>query len=126
MKIHIRTIDHKDQRYPTCGDWWKDKDTSVNEIRVSKLSDKRYEFLIALHEMIEQELCQTRGVDEQDITDFDTEFEVARQAGNNSEPGDSPLAPYNREHFFATTIERLMATELDVDWETYEKEVNSL
>ena len=41
-------------------------------------------------------------------------------------PGDNINAPYRREHFFATNIERLFAGELNVDWFEYDRYVDAL
>ena len=118
MEYDIKTIPHNEQRYETVGDFWT-KD-GVDFIRVSEMEDPRYNFLVALHEFIEQELCKVRGIKTEDIDKFDQDFK------GEGEPGDSPLAIYRREHFFATSLERLMAAELGVDWEEYDDKVNSL
>lgn len=134
MQITIITVPHEQQRYPTCGDWqWRAEDDLI--IRVSEMGDWRYAALVGLHEAIEAVLCQHRGISEDAVTAFD----LANQARIESdtippvndldgyaEPGDDPIAPYHREHFFATTVERLMAAELGVDWAAYEKAVEAL
>src|SRR5436190_6009848 len=125
MKIHVETIPHSEQRYPTVGDYWSED--GVQHIRVSHMVDWRYEVLVAVHELVEMALTRHRGVSEPRITEFDVEFERSReQCGGFSEPGDHPDAPYRREHFFSTNIERLFAAELDVDWFQYEEYVESL
>jgi hypothetical protein len=121
MKIHIETIPHREQRYDTVGDWWLDEAGDL-QIRVSDMSRgstgrRRMESLVAVHELIEALLCQFRGIADEDVTAFDTAFVPSPE---NAEPGDDPLAPYREEHFFATTIERLLSTELRVDWLDYE------
>ena len=90
------------------------------------MSDWRYELLVALHELVEVNLCKHRGVTEADVDAFDKSFEKNRKPGNEDEPGDDPKAPYRKEHFFATNIEALMSAELKVDWAKYEKEINAL
>jgi hypothetical protein len=125
MKIHIRTIPHSEQRYPTVGDYWNND--GVEEVRVSQLGDWRYEMLVTIHELIEMAITRHRGIPEQAISEFDIKFEEAREQGIvEGEPGDDPKAPYCREHFFATNIERLLAAELDVNWPDYDRFVNSL
>lgn len=124
MKIIIETIPHKRQRYPTVGDWYTKKGTL--HIRVSKMSDWRYELLVALHELVEVQLCKNRGVTQKAVDAFDIAFEKRRKSGNEDEPGDDPKAPYRKEHFFATSVERLMAAELGVDWGKYDEEIISL
>jgi hypothetical protein len=125
MRIHIRTIPHIEQRYPTVGDYWESD--GVEEVRISQMSDWRYEILVTIHELIEMAITRHRGIPEQAITEFDIQFETERESGEvTGEPGDHPNAPYRREHLFATNIERLFAAELNVDWLQYEKVVDSL
>jgi len=126
--IHIRTIPHSEQRYDTVGDYWTDAD-GVEQFRISSMSNADYEFLVALHELVESHLAAKRGIAEPAITEFDQWFEVERERGRfseDAEPGDHPEAPYRREHQFATLIERLMAYELGVDWASYDQAVMSL
>lgn len=126
MKINVETIPHTEQRYPTVGDYWDDPDAVV-QVRVSAMKDWRYEALVVIHEMIEMFLTKHRQIAEQDISDFDIRFERSREEGLvTGEPGDHVNAPYRREHFFATNLERLLAAELDVDWFEYDRDVEAL
>ena len=118
LNIEIKTIPHQDQRYDTCGDWLIDGDNIT--ILVSDLGDWRLEYLVADHELREALLCRHRGISTKAVDDFDTASQ------GEGEPGDDPRAPYKREHFFATSIERLTAAELDVDWAEYEGKLNAL
>lgn len=124
MKISIDTIPHNAQRWDTVGDYWDDDNGT--HIKISETGNEDYSFLIAVHELVEQYLCKKRGISEPNIMAFDMAFESRRQPGDTSEPGDSPDAPYRREHFLATTIERWLAGELKVDWKQYEERLNSL
>jgi hypothetical protein len=90
------------------------------------MTDPRYEQLVALHELVEVLLCKKRGITQKSVDAFDKAFEKARKPGNVDEPGDDPKAPYRKEHFFSTNVERLMAAELGVDWNKYDDEVESL
>src|SRR5215467_14962981 len=45
-------------RYPTVGDWQFKPDGSLH-ITVARMSDRRYEFLVGLHELVEALLCKT-------------------------------------------------------------------
>lgn len=126
MRINIETIPHGNQRYPTVGDYWEDGD-QVEQVRVSELPDWRYEALVAVHELIELILSRHRGIAEEAISEFDIAFEQSREQGQVlGEPGDDPRAPYRKEHFFATNVERLLAAELGVDWFAYERLVDGL
>lgn len=125
MRIHVETIPHQDQRYPTVGDYWHQDGTE--EVRISQMQDWRYEILVTVHELIEMAITKHRGIAEQDITAFDVAFEQARERGLvQGEPGDQPDAPYYHEHVFATNLERLFAAELGVHWSDYEAYVNTL
>ena len=125
MKINIEVIPHEQQRYPTVGDYWTED--GVQQVRVSRLPDWRYEILVAVHEIIELAITRHRGIPEGVISEFDVEFERLRESRLRSgEPGDHPDSPYRREHFFATSLERLLAMELDVDWFQYEEYVDGL
>jgi hypothetical protein len=125
----MRTISHSEHRYAgTCGDWWFDKDGTL-EVRVSKMGDIRYEFLVARHEIDEAFLCWQRGISEDSVTAFDVMFELEREQGEHSqedEPGDDIRAPYRKEHRFATQSEKVMARQLKVPWKEYSKAVEAL
>jgi hypothetical protein len=124
MNICIKTIPHKEHRYETVGDWFYEGETL--NIRVSKMSDWRYEFLVALHELVEVFLCRYSGVGQKQVDRFDIAYEKKRKAGDESEPGDSPKAPYRTQHCIATGVERIVAAFLGVVWADYDKEIQSL
>lgn len=126
-KIVIQVIPHNKQRYETCGDYWEEKDTL--QVRVSQMSDWRYEVSVAVHEIVEAILCRHRGIKEKDITKFDLKFEKERKQGlhpKDAEPGFDSRAPYRREHALATLIETELIQELGIMWEYYEQEISNL
>ena len=119
-------VPHRKQRYETVGDWIPGRPA---EIRVSKMKDERYAFLVALHEMIEYELCKMNGVTDAEVVAFDVGFENERRQNLHSadaEPGNDPRAPYRSEHEFATMVEMLVAQKLGVSWSDYETTILSL
>ena len=121
-------IAHADQRYDTVGDWQAQTDGSCH-ITVSKMSDPRYEILVAIHELVEATLCAERGIKQSQVDAFDKLFESERARGlhnPNREPGADPRAPYNRQHMIATAVEMILANEMGVDWAKYEREVSEL
>ena len=122
MRIVIETIPHKDQRYPTVGDWWEDPDGTWH-IRVSSMDHWKSEFLVALHELVEMALCKVEGIDGDQVTEFDERF-LAHNRG--VEPGDSLAAPYYMQHQAACGFERLMAAQMRVVWPAYEARVAAL
>jgi hypothetical protein len=113
--ILITSVPHESQRYNTVGDWFSDNPVLV---RVSDLNDSRFELLVALHELVEMSLCQERGITAKDVDEFDFNWK------GEGEPGDDPAAPYFKEHQFASIIERMMAHELGVDWQAYNKKLD--
>lgn len=125
MKITIQTIPHAQQPYSTVGDWRRGPDGTL-KINVSSEIGRKYALLVALHELIEVTLCEDRGITCEMVDAFDRKFEEHRHPDNDSEPGDDPAAPYRKEHFFATNIERQMAHEMQVDWADYEAAINAL
>lgn len=127
--IDIRFIPHSRQRYETVGDWLVAADGTIR-IFVSRMSNPRHEFLVAAHEVIESFMCiYVCGINVKDIDSFDKKYEADRLRGkyrSDQEPGDDPDAPYRLPHFIATTVERVLATFLGVDWGKYASEVESL
>jgi len=125
MTIIVETIPADQHPYPTCGNWWWEKDGTL-QIRVSKLGNDLYEYLIAGHEIDEAILCRIRGIKEESVSEFDKKFEAERDAGEHKhedEPGDDERAPYRREHRFAENMERLRAHEMGVGWDDYSNSV---
>lgn len=119
LNIEIKTKPNNEQRYNTVGDYITNADGG-KQIVVSKMGDTRYELLVAIHELIESALCDERGISEESIDVFDMQFENKRSPTDMvSEPGDDTTAPYNKEHQFATTVEKMLAEELGIDWEQY-------
>ena len=78
LRMHIETIPHQIQRYPTVGDYWLDE-TGVEQIRVSEMMDWRYEVLVAVHEIVEMALTRQRNIAEEAITEFDIKFEQDKE-----------------------------------------------
>lgn len=140
MNIDIQVIPHNEQRYDTVGDWFFTKDwyrpkgtemgpqklwTPIDllHIRVSKMSDWRYEVLVGLHELVECLICRQQGVSQQAVDNFDMAWQ---QHADIAEPGDDPTAPYYQQHQLASVVERLVSLALGVYWPAYEDEVMSL
>lgn len=129
MNISIEVIHHSQQRYDTVGDWQFVSGLKPEEelkIRVSRLSDWRYEALVGLHELIEALLCKVANVSTEDVDSYDMAYESNRAPGDESEPGDHLEAPYYRQHCIASGVERVVAAILGVDWLAYEKELSQL
>lgn len=123
----ILVLEKDEMRYPTAGDYYEKPNGTV-EFNICKQVNDDYEFLITIHEMVEEYITRKRGIKEEDIMNFDLLFEDERQRGLHSqddEPGYDLRAPYRKEHIFAELIERQIAFELGVDWIKYGEEIIS-
>ncbi len=126
FNIQVKTVPDDQQRYNTVGDYYTDENGKRMFV-VSDMRDWRYEFLVVLHELVESALCKERNISDTCIDEFDTAYEEKRDESDGiSEPGNSPDAPYFKEHQFATTIEKMMAEELGVDWNDYNEIIEKL
>ena len=149
MKILLETIPHYQQVYPTVGDW-RVANAIVQQvdlqpakpaegelppiekvllIRSSQLPDPRMELLVQIHELVEATLCEHAGVTQEQVDVFDKKFEADRALGlhgETDESGDAHDAPYRMQHGIATSVERLMAALLGVDWNEYDAAINAL
>jgi hypothetical protein len=125
MNILIKSIPHKSHRYPTCGDWWFDEDGTL-QIRVSDEMPEKSQQLVVLHELAEVMMCQSQGITQKQVDEFDMNFEANRAPDDESEPGDSPSAPYHVQHSLATAIERIACSEMGIAWSDHDKEVGKL
>lgn len=85
------------------------------------MGDWRHEMLTAIHELVELSLCRHRGITDEAIDAYDLEFNKGRGEGDASEPGDREDAPYHKEHAFASFIEKELARELGVEWDSYSR-----
>jgi hypothetical protein len=126
--ISIEFIDHGQQRYSTVGDWRYEgtDDNALLVINVSKMPNQIHEQLVAIHELAEAILCNLDGVTQEQVDKFDMEFEKNRAPGDESEPGDSPRAPYQQQHRYGDVIERLMCAAARIPWAVYEEAINKL
>lgn len=109
----MKVIPHNWQDYNTVGNYFTTSD-DIRVIFVSDLLNPNYEYLIFLHEMVEQYLCFKNGIQEKDIDKFDMEHPEL------DEPGNNPKAPYFKQHAFATEIEAKMSVALEINWSDYE------
>jgi len=120
--IEVSFVEGSEQRYPTCGDYWED-DNKIY-FRITKQVSEDAEVLVLLHEFIEYFLTRKRVILEQDITNYDMEWE--ERLTEADEPGNEEDCIYKKEHRFSENIERQMAHELEVDWFEYEKNLKVL
>ncbi len=142
--ITINTIEHDDQRYPTWADWELfDYDAmgypllsvgvlpeSQMRISVSHVGNWRYEYLAAIHELLEATVCRHMGITQDMVDAFDVDYENRRIAGERraacgceitSDPGSDYHAPYKLAHKYAESVEYGLARVLGVDARSYDE-----
>ena len=144
MKILIETIAHSSQRYDTCGDWTVSPEGNWM-IKVSSLHNWRREALVAVHELVEMILCRDKGLTAGAVDDFDLGYQQdlqhlaecndpdcpqdhdqLRKRTLTEEPGDCPESPYYIQHQIATVVERLLAAQMNIEWEAYSNQIANL
>jgi hypothetical protein len=119
MNISITVIDNNKQRYNTVGDWYYDPTDKTMVIKVSDTGNKKYNFLIAIHELIEAILCEWAGISSELVDMWDLNY-------GDGEPGQGIDCPYFMQHFTATCIEGTLALMIGVNWVEYDECVNKL
>lgn len=121
MNIQILTIPREKMRHGVDGaDWYWDEQGNL-QVRVCPMTNWRHEALLAIHEAVEALMCRHNGVSQQQVDQFDAQFDAANP--DDLDAGDDPAAPYEREHCFATAIERTLCAELGVKWAHYDQEL---
>ena len=128
LQYILKVIPHSWQDYPTIGNYFYIKGGTI-VIFCSDMKNNDYHQLIFAHEMFEVALVIKRKINIKEIDKFDINFEKEREKGlhgKDDEPGDNKSAPYHKEHVFATKLEKLLAKEMDVNWEDYSKTVSNL
>jgi hypothetical protein len=117
--IIARVLPHYLQNYDTAGDYIANG-TGLWSVNVSKMSDWRHEALVLIHELVEMFTTTHNGISWNAITQFDVSHPEL------DDPGACPQAPYHKEHMAAEVIEKQLALLLGVDWEEYNKDLDSL
>ena len=121
MDIVIKVIPEDQQRECVNGaDWYWDEENNL-QVRVSPMSDWRYEVLLGIHEAVEAIMCKNNEVSQKAVDEFDLEYDKTHAFDLNA--GDDPKAPYEHEHCLATAIERMLCAELGVHWLSYDTEL---
>src|SRR5437016_14188333 len=107
MKIVIETIQHKEQRYDTIGDWqWiLNDDPYTLRIKVSDTGDWKMNALIARHELDEALICLSNGISGKEVDEYDFKHP---EAGSDCF-SDNMDAPYFEAHNDALAFEWQMA-----------------
>lgn len=122
MNIFIKVIPESEQRLEVSGaDWFFDGNGDL-QVRVSPMSDWRYEVTLAMHEAFEALIWFHRhGPDVSAVDAFDQKFYETHT--DDLDAGDEPSCPYRQEHNSATAAERILAGDLGIVWAEYDREL---
>ena len=123
MNIHIIVIPESQQRPEVNGADWYFDDKGDLQVRVSPMSDWRYEVALAFHEAFEACLCKNNGVTQQAVDKFDMAFDLAHPDEPDLNAGDEQDAPYVVEHNYATIVDRLFIGACGLKWKDYDTEL---
>lgn len=131
-KVIIECIPHLSQRYNTVGDWQflRNAEGDLTELHIKVSEEIEDPMLVAVHELIEALAFNPSKFEEEKVDEFDMNW-VPRKAYWKSEnlilePGDDYNAPYHKAHMIASAVERLLASQLFIDWSRYEAIIDSL
>lgn len=112
MKFEAKSVDLSLMRYVTTGDWEIVGDHVIMPVADYGMMDDNA-FLVALHELVEAWLCKKANIKEEDVSKFDTEHPELE------EPGDSPDAPYHKQHVIATQVEKIVCEAMGMNWDAH-------
>ena len=116
--ISYKTIPQKDMRFRDAGDWWDSK--KGWEIRVPRLMNMDYEFLIFIHEAIERYLIHKQGFSVSHVDNW-----IKENLKDSYKKGAMTKgAPQRSAHIFATQIEKQICAHLGVSWRKYDRELD--
>lgn len=123
MSINIQVIPESQQRPEVNGaDWFWDEKGDL-QVRVSPMSDWRYEVALAFHEAFEACLCKNDGVTQKSVDEFDMAFDKAHPDEPDLNAGDELDAPYKVQHNYATIVDRLFIGACGLLWKSYDDEL---
>lgn len=110
--IEVASLQHKHQRYDTAGDY-EAHSVYCWEVRISKMSDWRYEAVVLIHELVEMFLLKHHNIS------FDVVDKWDLTHPESDDPGELPGCPYRKEHLAAEKVEKLFALLMGVAWDEY-------
>lgn len=111
--IHVNFKPQAEQRYKTLGDWQiktllntiEGTHRTVLYITITQMPDQRYQWPLAVHELVEALLCHVDEISTEEVDAWD----IHGEGRHLDEPGDDPKAPYHVQHMAAGDLEIQMA-----------------
>ena len=121
MNICIKVIPESQHRKEVSGaDWFFDAKGDL-QVRISPMSDQRYEAALMLHDVFEAILCRFSGVTVESVDRFDQKYYETHS--DDLDAGDERDCPYRLEHMYATAAERIFAGAVGICWADYDREL---
>jgi hypothetical protein len=130
-RINIEIIPHSKQVCGITGEWFTDKDGTV-QIRVSQMGDLRAEAMHIVHEVVE---WAASIIDPQAMSDTltdaqDEEFLRKRKEGTlpegHEEPGFGTDCFYGKGHHLGTAMEMILCQHYGMNWIDYDNHVREI
>lgn len=121
INFFLSTDKIKEHRYCSIDDWQDPKIVGDYVHFLTQTADtgnRKYNFLILIHALVEQYLCYEKGITDKEVTRFDKEHTHCFN------PGEHDQAPYHFQHLIANDVESLIANALNIDWTKYEDQID--
>lgn len=110
--------------YPDIGSYKMNGDNSPAFIGCADTGNDISNFAVLVHEQIEAMWCWLNGVQEKDVSEFDTKFFTDQLLGlipEDAEPGYHKGCPYAAGHFMAEQVERFVLERFGMMWSAHEE-----
>lgn len=131
MRIKLRRIDQKEQKFTTLGYWsWsKPGNKGTLTVQVSRMGDWRFEAAVWGHELIEVFYCWLFRISTEEADRFDAFYEAEYNAGRiatTQEPGDDRKCPYYVGHSAGVAWEHFWIFISFCRWSKYVQECDRI
>lgn len=109
----------------TGADWWWEGDTL--QVRVAaELTDWKERAALIVHEVAEALISRDMGITVTQVDDYDAKFEREHPGDGTTNVGDIDDCPYRQPHNYATAIERVLASAMNISWQNYDDRLSQL
>jgi len=117
QQINTEIIPSLDKmRYYTYGDYYL-KDNGDLKFEIVDHNNDDYTYLTLVHELLEYFLLRKKGVNIDDIDNYDKTFEEdPERVRLYFEPGADPTCPYKEEHDYANTVVKYLCDKTGLNY----------
>ena len=126
MKLRLQRINQNEHRFTTLGYWFWDKPNNKGTltIQISRMADRRHEWAVWGHELIEAFWCKLWGITTEKCDAYDEVFEKRFRAGEftiEDEAGCQKDCPYHWGHMLGIVWEHVIIWLTCEYWYRYEQ-----